>query len=67
MRAATGAGLVAAGSIAQMVCRVDMCLVVLIVGIMVADSGKVGVNRVPEVSFYRKPAAQIKHSIGQYY
>jgi hypothetical protein len=34
-----------------MVCRVDMCLVVLIVGIKVADSGKVRVNRVPEVSF----------------
>jgi hypothetical protein len=38
-------------SIAQMVCRVDMCLVILIVGIMVADSGKVRVNRAPEVSF----------------
>lgn len=34
--------------IAQIVCRVDMCLVVLIVGIKVADSGKVRVNRVPE-------------------
>ncbi len=31
MRAATGAGLAAAGSIAQMGCRVDMCLVILIV------------------------------------
>jgi hypothetical protein len=38
-------------SIAQMVCRVDMCLVILIVGIKVADSGKVRVNRVPEMSF----------------
>jgi hypothetical protein len=34
-----------------MVCRVDMCLVILIVGIKVADFGKVRVNRVPEVSF----------------
>jgi hypothetical protein len=42
---------VAAGSIAQMVCRVDMCLVFPIVGIKVADSGKVRVNRAPEVSF----------------
>jgi hypothetical protein len=38
-------------SIAQRVCRVDICLVVLIVGIKVADSGKVHVNPVPEVSF----------------
>lgn len=40
-------------SIAQMVCRVDMCLYVLIiiVGTKVADLGKVRVNRVPEVSF----------------
>ena len=38
-------------SIAQMVCRVDMCLVILIVGVKVADSGKVRVNRAPEVSF----------------
>ncbi len=38
-------------SIAQMVCSVDMCLIVLIVGISVADSGKVRVNRLPEVSF----------------
>jgi hypothetical protein len=34
-----------------MVCRVDMCLIILIVGISVADSGKVRVNRVPEVNF----------------
>jgi hypothetical protein len=34
-----------------MVCRVDICLVVLIVGIKVADWGKVRVNPVPEVSF----------------
>jgi hypothetical protein len=34
-----------------MVCRVDMCLVILIVGIKVADLGKVRVNRVPEMSF----------------
>lgn len=51
MRETTGTGLMAAGSIAQMVCRVDMCLVILIVGIRVADSGKVRVNRVPEMSF----------------
>lgn len=38
-------------SIAQMACRVDMCLGILIVGIKVVDSGKVRVNRVPEESF----------------
>ena len=36
--------------IAQMVCRVVMCLVclVLVFGIRVADSGKACVNRAPE-------------------
>ena len=51
MREGTEAALLAVRSIAQMVCRVDMCLVILIVGINVADSGKVCVNRVPEMSF----------------
>jgi hypothetical protein len=37
--------------IAQMVCRADMCLAILIVGIKVADLGKIRVNRVPELSF----------------
>ena len=38
-------------SIVQMVCSVDMCLIILIFGTSVADLGKVRVNRVPEVSF----------------
>jgi len=36
MREAAGKGLMAAGPIAQMVCRVDICLIVLIFGTKLA-------------------------------
>jgi hypothetical protein len=51
MRAASDKGLPAVRSIAQMVCSADICLVVLVSTLKVADFGKVRVNPVPEVSF----------------
>jgi len=39
MREATGKDLSAAGSIAQMVCRVDICLVILIIGVKGSGPG----------------------------
>ena len=51
MREATGAGPAAAGPIAQMVCRVDICLVALVSTSKIVDLSKVRVNRIQEASF----------------